>query len=195
MIELAMIGALLTSMMILMVWSWLYRQNVFYAFAEHTVVGIAAGYACVVGITNLNKLALQPIAAGKDYTVIIPIALGLLLFARYSRKIPWVSNYGMALIIGAGIGIAMRTVMEAQVLRQIIATIPLLAKPLGMDLFNGIVLVVAMVTTVTYFIYSRNTEARWEKARWQGGLQSWHSSGTSTGALYQPGSATLPPRW
>jgi len=155
MIDIKLIGALLTSMMVLMVWSWLYRQNIFYAFAEHTVVGIAAGYASVVGITNLHKLAVQPMLRGTDYVLIIPIILGILLFTRYTSRFYWISSYGMAFIVGAGTGIAMRTIMEAQVLRQITATIPLLARPGAMDLFNGIIIIVTMATTVTYFIYTR----------------------------------------
>ncbi|MFH0848429.1 MAG: hypothetical protein V1857_02870 [archaeon] len=149
------VGSAMTSMMVLMVWSWLYKQNKFYAFAEHTVVGIAAGYAMVVGITNLNKMAIQPMTRGTDYVLIVPIVIGLLLFTRYSSKQYWISSYGMAFIVGSGIGIAMSTIMEAQVLTQVVATFPLLARPLGMDLLNGIIIIVTMVTTITYFIYTR----------------------------------------
>jgi len=154
MITTQMIGALITSVMVVMVWSWLYRHNIFFSFAEHTIVGIAAGYAMAVGIGNLQKLAYEPIVKGTDYSLLFPIVFGVLLFSRFSRVGSWLASYPLALIIGTGTGVAMRVIIDAQVVRQIIATIPLLAKPVGLDLFNGVIIVVTLVTTVVFFLYS-----------------------------------------
>jgi hypothetical protein len=108
----------------------------------------------VVGMGNLWKLAAEPIMKGTDYSIILPIVLGVLLFSRFSRRGAWLASYPLALIIGTGTGVAMRVILEAQIVRQITATIPLLAKPVGLDLFNGAIIVVTFATTVAYFLYS-----------------------------------------
>jgi hypothetical protein len=112
--------------------SFLYKDNPFYKFAEHLVVGVSAGYFVIILwhnalVTNL----FQRLADGDWYVLwlnserwwyIIPAVLGVMMWTRFSKKYGWVSRWPMALYIGIATGIAIPLEMANRVVRQLHAT-------------------------------------------------------------------------
>ena len=78
-----MIETWIAAFLTLCVFSFLYRENPFYRFAEHLFVGSAAGYLLAVQWHNvLIPNVWTPLTRGGDLVVLIPLALGLMMLAR-----------------------------------------------------------------------------------------------------------------
>jgi len=139
------VGGLLT----LMIFSFLYRDNPFYKFAEHLFVGVSAAYWMVVGfwttfIPNLIGFIYPPsvswftanpeeartvIASLYDqmwywrYGRIVPLILGCMLLTRLAPKASWMSRWPMAFIIGYAAGTNLTRYLQSDFVAQIKATL------------------------------------------------------------------------
>jgi len=151
------IGAILT----LSVYSFLYRDNPFYKFAEHLVVGVSAGYYLVIYYYNFIdpnvvtpvfglRIGDQSIALGgaQWWLALIPGLLGLLLYARFFPKISWVGRWSLGIYVGGYAGLGISPVMQARVLRQIGAN------SLPLTSVTNVLLVVGLIGTLSYFFFS-----------------------------------------
>lgn len=148
---------LLPVFLTLCAYSYVYKESAFWRFAEQTFIGLAMGYSFVLAIQQIQSVAWIPISTGKNYMFVVPLILGLMLYARFSKKYAWVSRWPMAVLIGLGTGIAMRTVIEAQIIQQISATfLPLIAAN-AMTTFNNIVIVVMVLSTLYFFTFTGGT--------------------------------------
>ncbi|MDP8237670.1 MAG: hypothetical protein P9X24_01145 [Candidatus Hatepunaea meridiana] len=143
------VGGLLT----LMIFSFLYKDNPFYKFAEHLFVGVSAAYWMVVGfwttlIPNLigflyppsvgwfssNPAEAQNVMNSLNeqtwywqYGRIVPLIFGLMLLTRLLPKVSWMSRWPMALIIGYAAGTNLTRYLQSDFIAQIKATlIPLI---------------------------------------------------------------------
>jgi len=147
------ISALAGASLTLMVLSLMYKESMFYKVAEHSFIGITLGVTLYIGVETLRTKGVAPIAAG-DYIYILPFVIGVLLFSRLSKKYYWVARWPTALIAGIGSGLAMTGAIFAMFIDQIVAT----AKPLisadPMASFNNIVLLTAMLGTLSYFFFT-----------------------------------------
>jgi len=160
------VGAVLT----LFIFSFLYKDNPLYKFAEHLFVGVSAGYFIVlrfwtVIIANLwNPLKLgfagQGVNAANhgmfaaeqgDYRgwLLLPALLGLLLFTRLFGKISWVSRWSLALIIGVYAGLKTTGFAQGDFIAQVQGSlIPLTS-------VDNVIFTIGLVTSLLFFFYSR----------------------------------------
>ncbi len=157
------IGAGLT----LCIYSFLYKDNPFYKFAEHVYVGVSTGYViCTQFFNALKPLVFDPLRTdfSNSYIVLIPTLLGLLLYTRFFKKIAWVSRYTLAFIIGAGGGIYAPNSVQAYLIRHTGSTITNLFNPgaerffsfTGQSFLNieGIIIFIVVVSIMVYFFFS-----------------------------------------
>jgi hypothetical protein len=145
------IGALLT----LFIFSFLYKDNPLYKFAEHLFVGISAGYYVVLQFWSVIwPNCFQPLFHG-EFLLIIPTALGLFLFSRFVPSVAWVSRWSLAVIIGAFAGIKTTGHAQADLVTQVQATMmPLWGTATFMEGFNNSIFVVGLITTLVFFFVS-----------------------------------------
>jgi hypothetical protein len=141
--------------LVLSIYSFLYKDNPFYKFAEHLVVGVSAGYFAIILYYNafLPKLIHPLIRDGKLY-YIIPAILGVLMWARFSKKWQWLSRPTLGFVIGGGAGLAIPLYLQNYVLRQLNATM----LPVGFTTWPQItnVLIIIMVfCALAYFYFSK----------------------------------------
>ncbi len=109
--------------------SFLYKDNPFYKFAEHLVVGVSAGFFVVVlWHGTLVPNLFQKLEDGDWYMLwlnssewwyIIPALLGVLMWTRFSKEYSWVSRWPMGLYIGISTGIAIPLEMSNRVNKQL----------------------------------------------------------------------------
>jgi hypothetical protein len=149
------VGALLT----LFIYSFLYKDNPFYKFAEHLFIGISAGYyASFVWHNSFIPNFWVPITQGQwDY--LIPLALGITMLFRFSDRLGWISRYGFAFVVGFGAGLNMVVYLQANVFRQIEGSIsPLITISNGnlnwIATITSIIMVVGVVSALVYFYFS-----------------------------------------
>jgi hypothetical protein len=163
------IGALLT----LCIYSFLYKDNPFYKFAEHVYVGISAGYLLAQDFwiqlrPNLFLPLWNDYAQGQvhfgfipaHWYLFIPGILGLLVFTIFIPKVSWMFRYTLAFTVGVFSGLAITAELSSRVLPQIESTIqPLLAFPAGhfstWGTFCNLVLVAGVLSTLVYFFFSK----------------------------------------
>jgi hypothetical protein len=144
----------------LSIFSFLYKDNPFYKFAEHLMVGVSAGYWMLTLIysTFVDKVILT-IADGK-WWYIIPTLLGVLMLTRFSSKLAWVSRYPLALVIGTATGVAIPLEMKAKIIEQLYGSIDLVTQMQAPDatiglIINSLVILIGVVTALIYFFFSK----------------------------------------
>ena len=174
------IGVWVASLLTLCVFSYLYRDNVFYKLAESIIVGVSAGYwivqyAWTVLIAKvLMKLSPElaryaflpdtPVDAKPDYMYLIPVVLGCMIFCRLVPNIAWMGRWPLAFIVGTTAGLKLILFLNADFVRQIRSTIlPLVvfsANGSGSQEFDwkqsfqNIVIVASVLSSLTYFYFS-----------------------------------------
>jgi hypothetical protein len=166
------VAALLT----LCIFSFLYKDNPFYKFAEHLFVGVSAGYYIVLNLWTViypnmwepfvRSLGGQGVNASRvgmfqaelgDYRgwLLIPGVLGVLLFSRLFGKIGWVSRWSLAVIIGVYAGIKTTGFAQGDFVAQVQGSLqPLWTGQIGTTL-NALVFTVGLLTSLLFFFYSR----------------------------------------
>lgn len=138
-------GALMT----IAVFSYLFAENETYKAVEHIYVGAAAGYTIVLGYTNVVTKGWQPLVEGHQFQVLIPAALGLMLFAPYAgNQFAWLRRIPMSFIVGIGAGITIRSSVIEQFVKQIAATI------LPLNSIDNILIVFGMLVVFSYFFFT-----------------------------------------
>jgi len=144
------LGTLIAAILTLFIFSFLYRDNPFYKFAEYLLVGISVGYFIVISIkTTVVPKLIFPIFREGDLLYLIPGILGFFMFLRFFPKLAWLSRISMALIIGAGAGVSIPAMMQAQIFAQMKASMGSYAS------INNIIVALAVITTLSYFFFSR----------------------------------------
>lgn len=121
------LGAFLT----LCTFSFLYKDNPFYKFAEHLVVGVSAGYFALV---LWHQILIPNLFArlndgdwyflwlnSSQFWYLIPAALGIMMWTRFSRKRSWISRWPIALYMGIAAGMAVPREMQARVIEQMLS--------------------------------------------------------------------------
>ena len=160
------IGIWLAALLTLCIYSFLYRDNPFYRFAEHLFVGVSVGYGIALTIhQGFFPFAWNPLreAVIKQEWIglwrLVPIGIGVLFFARLIPTYAWLIRYPIAILMGIWSGLAIPNVMQADIFQQILGTLT----PFGqihageLDLFQifGVILMlVGVISTLTYFFFS-----------------------------------------
>lgn len=152
------IGLWVAAFFTLSIYSFLYKENPLYRLGEHLVVGISAGYSIVLTYDRVLKPRLiDPIAQNNEWILVIPALLGILYITRFFPKIAWLSRYPMAFIMGTSMGVGFPLSMQAQVLRQLEATVIPFHQP-GMpwqQVVGSVVLVLGTLAALIYFFFSK----------------------------------------
>lgn len=152
------VAALLT----LAMFSFLYRDNPCYRFAEHLLIGLSVGFTVVLLFNSvlMAKLFL-PLFKEGQFGSLIPLILGLSMFARLSSKMVPYSKPALALIIGAGAGASIPRMLEARTLQQLSATVePFAAMEAGTLsdpwlITTAVITLVGVASVMVYFFYTR----------------------------------------
>ena len=153
------LGIWLGAMLTLCLYSFLYRDNPFYKFAEHLFVGMSAGYWVIYTIENVLKpnwwQQMFPESGGFNWVWIIPGVFALFMLARIIPKIAGLSRMALGMIIGAGAGLNMVAFFQTNAMAQVKGTIISISSGGPWDIFSNIVLVVGVVTGLVYFFFSK----------------------------------------
>ena len=132
----------------------LYRENPAYRVAEALFVGISLGNVVVMAIRSLQSSGVNSLLGG-NLTLAIPVALGLLLFTVYSKKLGKLSQWPVAVMSGIGVGLAIRGATHTYIYDQIKASIlPVVIWGDPMATLNAVLVLVGVVSTLAYFLFT-----------------------------------------
>jgi hypothetical protein len=163
-----------SSLLTLMIFSFLYKDNPFYKFAEHLFVGISAAYWMVTSFWNtlmpnmigkiyppaLSSVSPQLSTAPAEPLFWIPLIFGILLLMRLVPKLDYLSRWSIALIVGWTAGTNMMRYMSSDFVGQIYNTMrPLVATAGGgvdvVGTISNVVLVTGVLCGLVYFFFSK----------------------------------------
>jgi hypothetical protein len=136
--------------------SILFKENEIYDWVVHGYIGMFAGYQVCVQFFQFIRPSVQTrmIAEGKWF-YIFPIIIGLLIYARYLKPVAWLARYNLAFLVGISSGYVLSTNFKALFIDQIRATmLPLWVPGKGFQTFSNWVMVVFVVCTLGYFVFS-----------------------------------------
>jgi hypothetical protein len=163
-----LIGAWVATGLTLFIFSFLYKDNSLFKLAENLYVGVSVGYTIVKTYdTVIVHLIWKPIIEDGEWTLVIPVVIGLLMLTRYVPKAAWLSRYAFAFIVGVGSGLAIPRVISSYILKQIEDTVrPLMMLVPGEGLtftwnllnpassLNTIIILVGVSSVLFYFFFS-----------------------------------------
>jgi len=150
-------GTWVAALLTLFVFSFLYRDNTLYRLAESIFAGVSFGY--YVGLAKMNTLEpnlFRPLFGdfSHHWTLIIPFALGLILYLRYVPKLAWISNWSLAVYIGYYIGVNLIQRLHGEIIPHAKGTmLPLVGVDFSQMLGN-LVIIVGVITVLIYFFFS-----------------------------------------
>ena len=167
-------GIWLAAFLTLSIYSFLYRDNPFYRFAEYLFIGISVGYYIVIYIhQGFIPFAWDPFwAAVKPFwpgipreagwiglIKLIPIALGLLFFGGLAPRHTWLIRYPSAVLVGFGSGISIPLVLQTYIFEQTRGTVaPFAAINAGTlspwGIIEAVLMLIGVACTLTYFFFS-----------------------------------------
>jgi hypothetical protein len=191
----ATLGSWVAALLTLSIFSFLYKDNAVYKFAEHIFIGISAGYFVALEYWNVFIPNLwNPLIDGfrkASYNVffsvgglsvglpsfpgmelLVPFALGVLLFTRFSARLSWLSRWSIAAMIGSYAGLAIIGTLQGDLVAQIWANmIPFYsadawgavvgtkgAAAMLFAVLEGLrnpLIIVGLLATLVYFFFSR----------------------------------------
>ncbi len=155
------VGIWIAALLTLGIYSFLYKDNPAYKFCEHLFVGVSAGYYVVLMYFSvvkpnlLNPLFSDPFGH-RHYLLLIPLALGILLFSRFFPKGDWLSRWSIALILGVYPALRITGFGQGDFVEQIHGTMLPLWVPgnLGTTIGNWL-LIGGLLTTLVFFFFSK----------------------------------------
>ena len=132
------------------IFSFLYKDNPVFKFAEHVFAGLSAGYYTGLIFQSVIKQQVWvPLTQDSKILVLIPAALGLLMFARFFSKIGWLTRVPLAFVIGSTAGIMFIQQLHGMILPQVIKTI------MPLDSIESVLIVVGVLARLIYFYFSK----------------------------------------
>ena len=139
-----------TAFFTLAVFSFLYRDNPVFKFAEHVFAGLSAGYyAGLIFQSVIKQQVWIPLTQDGRFLVLAPAILGVMMFARFFPRIGWLMRLPLAFAIGSTAGIMFIQQLHGLILPQISRTL------LPFDSADNVLIVVGVLCTLIYFYFSK----------------------------------------
>jgi hypothetical protein len=179
------IKIILQVLLTLAIFSFLFKDNPIYRFAEHLFVGIAAGYIISIQfnqvfLPNLWRPFTRALAQGVRYPftgrapeiwdvlLIVPFVLGFLMFTKFHERSSWLARWPMAAVVGTFSGLAIIGFAQGDLIPQIQANLLPIVKPGSWEafardpgLFTALqvlwnpILIVGVFCCLVYFFFSK----------------------------------------
>lgn len=166
----AIVSTWVAATLTIAIFSFLYKDNPLYRFAEHLYVGVSAAYTVIVIFWYQDAWPLL-VDNFKDYLsrgnkleawiLIVPAALGILMWTRFVPKIAWISRIPLAFTIGIGAGLGITASVHGLMLPQLKATmLPLGNSPGPLSFGHGVLFVIMIAALLYGLLFKRLTRGR-----------------------------------
>ncbi|MBS7652415.1 MAG: hypothetical protein QW638_01435 [Candidatus Bathyarchaeia archaeon] len=151
------LSILLSTTLILLTYTILYRENPAFRLAEHIMVGATVGHAVVLAVFQVRDLAWIKFYSGITKGVtgsliyIIPMILGVLLYFQFSSRYRYMSRVSIALMLAVGLALSIRGLIPVNVIGQIKGALSPLRS------IEAVAYLVGVVCVLLYFVYEERT--------------------------------------
>jgi hypothetical protein len=141
------ISMLLSSGIMIMMWTYLYKENPIYKISEAILIGTSAGFYTIVGFQSIYKGNIVQLLQG-DLSQIVGFVLLVLLFCTFIPNLRWLSRIPMTFLIIVSMSVTAAGSIPATFIGQSVATFTSLTD------INGVIKALAVLTVLFYFIFS-----------------------------------------
>ncbi|PWB69710.1 hypothetical protein C3F09_10105 [candidate division GN15 bacterium] len=149
-------GTIIAGLLTLAILTFLYRDNPIYKLAEYLLVGVAVGYALVIAWKSaMVDLLFTPLFGQGDWSLLLPLILGLMMFGRFHARTSFISRVPLAVLIGSGAGAAVPAMLGPRILTQVSGSVTPLVGTDGLPNWSGLIVIVGVLSTLAYFFFSR----------------------------------------
>ncbi len=146
-----------SSLLTLCIFSFIFRDNPFYRFAEHLFVGTSAGYFIALSYHNVvYPNLIVPLFKEGHFIYVIPLILGILYTTRFIPRISWLVRIPIAFILGWGSGVGIPAALQTDVIKQIQGT--MLTRQSFTRWDEGlwaVIILIGVIATLIFFFFSR----------------------------------------
>lgn len=178
--NLDLLGAILSFGLTLIVFSFIFSDNLLFRFAIHVFVGVAAGYATVLTWYNvLLPEIVVPIISGSQAERIFALLALILSTLLFMKAFPRLSGWGspvVAYLVGVGAATVIGGAVLGTLFPQVLASINLFdfpalfgnPSPVWVQISNALVILVGTISALIFFHFgARNSHDRHpERAAW-----------------------------
>jgi len=148
------LGAWVAAGLTLMMFSFIYRDNVLFKFGEHLYLGTSLAYFLVQQYWSaLYPDVYRRIALDHNLWVIFPTLLGIFILLRLVPSLAWLSRWAFAFYVGGAAGLAIPSVIHGTLLPQLTQTMA----PFGATapaVINQVLLLAGVLSVLTFFFFS-----------------------------------------
>lgn len=152
------IWTLVSLVLTLFIFSYLFGENAFFRFATSLFIGAAAGYFAVVILYQvLLPRLVVPLIQG-SMLALVPLLLSGLMLTKFSTRLGRLGNISMAVLVGSGAAIAIGGAALGTLFNQVRTVVAGFGSPVAtngtpawLNLLEGIVLLLGTVATLAYF--------------------------------------------
>jgi len=159
-----LIGTWIAVGLTIAIFSFLYRDNPLYKFAEHLYVGVSAGYWVIyVWAFDVKPMLIDEFlrqTGFEKWILVIPAIFGVMMIMRWISKISWISRWPISFTVGMAAGLGITAAVQGFIIPQIQGTLlPLVsigASP-GQTFsqsLNNICIFVGVVSVILFFYFS-----------------------------------------
>lgn len=157
-------GVWIAALLTLAVFSFLYKDNVFYRIAENIFVGVSSAWLFATYIQSdlIEDMLIKAFprafhqAGNPSWIPLGGGLIGLLILSRLIPRLTWVSRWGIAFVIGFQTGLQLFSAIDAYLLKQLrAALVPLLVPgQIGQTVKNAL-MTLGTFSGLSYFYFSK----------------------------------------
>jgi hypothetical protein len=148
------IGTWLAAGLTLMMFSFIYKDNVFFRFGEHLYLGLSVGYYINVQYWQLlYPEVIRRVTIEHNYWVLMPALLGVFILLRLVPSLAWLSRWSFAFYIGGVAGYSIPNIVHNLLLVQISRTLVPFNAGWAANI-NQAVILIGVLAVLTFFFFS-----------------------------------------
>ncbi|MCB1218873.1 hypothetical protein KDL44_15940 [bacterium] len=149
-----LLGVWIAAGLTLLIFSFIYKDNPAFKFAEALFLGVSLGYTAVN--TYWNSIApqvIRPLTPGVNFDawVLLPVFLGLCIILRVIPSLSWLSRMAFAVYIAGYAGMAIPNEISGRLLPQVGST---MAPFTAATWYITPVILLGVFCTMMYFFFS-----------------------------------------
>jgi hypothetical protein len=142
----------------LAIYSILYRENPWFRIAESCYLGVAVGYAVGQDLKYIRDQwgGQWSSSGGMMLLFAMVMVIGIFWYARFNKEYFYLYRWPLAIVVGTGIGAALRTVIFSQFLAQITsqANTPFFVAGDLIGSINNILIQIMVPSVLLYFWFT-----------------------------------------
>lgn len=158
----------------LAIYTFLYRDNPVFKFAEHVFVGVSNGYLlCYTWFTVVKPMLVlplwhairppadRPLEANETLWLLVPAFLSLCMLMRFVPKAAWMSRWAFAFMVGTTSGVLIPLTVQAQIYKQLVPMLGGFVSRGGesdgilwVASLKTLLLLIGVFAVLTYFLFS-----------------------------------------